>query len=119
MKNKPLLTERSRPLAIPGGRPEFADSQRQRILQLLRLAGTGGVSHSDLIFQHRFTQRGTRIFELERMGYVIRHATKPGQRYVTYYLISEPEHPNPLPTYLKKPLPATPGMLFDLTVDPR
>ena len=87
------------PKTVPRGRPDFADSQRRRILELLRQAGSEGVSRSDLIFKHRFTQCGTRIFELEKMSYKIRHEMKPGQHYVTYFLESEPEQETHLSTY--------------------
>jgi hypothetical protein len=80
------------------GAPAFAASQRDKILELLRQAGPRGISRSDLIFHHRMTQCGTRIFELEQMGYVIRHDSRPGQRYVTYVLVSEPLTPKPIPS---------------------
>jgi hypothetical protein len=72
------------------------------ILALLRQAGTAGVSRSDLIFQHRFAQCGTRIFELEQMGHQIHHELKTGQRYVTYYLESEATKEKSLPTFQPK-----------------
>jgi len=65
------------------GEPAFAASQRDKILKLLRDAGPVGVSREALIFEHRWTQAGTRIFELEQIGYVIRHDSRPGQRFVT------------------------------------
>ena len=70
--------------------PAFASNQRDRILALLREAGPRGVSKEDLIFRHRFTQAAARVFELERMGFVIHHASRPGERLVVFVLVSEP-----------------------------
>lgn len=81
---------------IPSGRPPFATSQREKILGLLRQAGSHGVRREDLIFQHRWTQAGTRIFELEQMGYKIRHESRPGERLIVYVLESEPLELKPL-----------------------
>jgi hypothetical protein len=36
------------------------------------------------------------------MGYAIRHDLEPGARFVTYFLVSEPEEEKPLPTYQPK-----------------
>src|ERR1700722_4235646 len=69
----------------PSGAPDFAHAQRDAILLLLREAKLRGegVDRAYLLFECRFTQCAARIFELERMGYVIRHETRPGQRYIT------------------------------------
>jgi hypothetical protein len=80
----------------PRGQPAFASSQREKTLELLRAAGPRGVSREELIFRYRWTQRGTRIFELERQGYKIRHESQPGQRVVFYVLESEPLELRPL-----------------------
>jgi hypothetical protein len=90
---------------VPRGHPPFADTQRADILRLLREAkGRGdGVRRADLIFQYRYTQCGTRIFELEEQGYEVRHEIEPGQRYVTYFLVSEPEQPKELPRFAPRP----------------
>jgi Helix-turn-helix domain len=77
------------------GRPEFADSQREKILRLLKRAGRSGVRREDLIFHYRWTQAGSRIFELEKMGYKIRHESRPGERLIVYVLASEPLEPKP------------------------
>jgi hypothetical protein len=86
------------------GAPSHAPAQRDNVLQLLReaKARSQGLRRDDAIFQHRITQVGTRVFELEGMGYVIRHEQEPGARFVTYFLESEPEKVKPLPTYLPK-----------------
>lgn len=84
-------------MRTPRGRPAFADDQRSKILDLLRRAGPRGIRRDALIFEHRYTQCGTRIFELEQQGYVIRHESRPGERYVTYVLESEPLELKPLP----------------------
>ena len=81
---------------IPRGRPAFADSQREKILQLLQQAGPAGVPREDLIFKHKYTQAGTRIFELEEIGYVIRHESRPGRRFIVYVLESEPRQLKPV-----------------------
>jgi hypothetical protein len=80
------------------GTPGFAAGQRERILELLRQAGPHGVRREDLIFRHRWTQCGTRIFELEQEGYKIRHEARPGERLVFYVLESEPLQLTPLPS---------------------
>lgn len=82
----------------PRGRPSFADTQRERILALLREAGPRGVSKEELVFKHRWTQAAARIFELEQIGYGIRHDTRPGERFVFYVLESEPLELNSLPS---------------------
>ena len=79
------------------GRPAFADDQRSKMLDLLRVAGPQGVRRNALIFERRYTQFGTQIFELEQQGYVIRHESRSGERYVTYVLESEPLELKPLP----------------------
>jgi hypothetical protein len=90
---------------VPRGRPAFADTQRADILRLLRDAKArgDGVRRADLIFQYRYTQCGTRIFELEQQGYEIRHEMEPGHRYVTYFLVSEPEQPKELARFAPRP----------------
>lgn len=92
--------------------PAFADSQRDEILRLLREAKLRGegVRRSDLIFAYRFTQCGARIHELERMGYRIENRQEQGQRYVTYFLLAEPERLNLLPTYQPKVFRESPYM---------
>lgn len=73
--------------------PNFAAGQISHILQLLREAKARGrgVRKRDLLFEHHYTQASARIHELEAAGYVIRHETEPGERYVTFYLLLEPE----------------------------
>lgn len=103
-------------IKVPRGRPAFADTQRDRILALLRKAGSQGVRREDLLYVHRWSQAGTRIHELERMGYVIEHALEPGQRFVTYRLLSEPIQPKPLTTFDKKPCAGS-GDWFERAAD--
>src|SRR5579859_7542891 len=96
--NQPPNLEKAAPVERIGrGRPTFAASQRDKILALLKQAGSEGVRREDLIFQHRWTQAGTRIFELEQMGYKIRHESRSGERLVVYVLESEPLELRPLP----------------------
>jgi hypothetical protein len=79
------------------GRPAFSDSQRDKILELLRAVGSQGVSREELIFRQRWTQCRTRIFELQTMGYVIRSEDRGG-RYPTWYVLkSEPLELKPIP----------------------
>jgi hypothetical protein len=87
------------------GRPAFSTDQRARILNLLRQAGAKGVRREDLLYVHRWSQAGARIHELERMGYVIEHVLEPGERFVTYRLISEPACEKPLPNFERKQEP--------------
>ena len=91
------MTEHLRP-----GAPGFAGDQRAEILRLLREAGHRGVSKAVLIFDKRYTQAAARVFELERMGYQIRHESRDGERYVTFVLVGEPDEPKPLPTFKPK-----------------
>ena len=86
----------------PRGRPVFADTQREKILELLREAGPQGVRREDLLYVYRWSQAGARIHELERMGYVIEHFLVPGERFVTYRLVSEPATEKPLPNFERK-----------------
>jgi hypothetical protein len=74
------------------------------ILTLLREAKLRGegVDRAHLLSECRYTQCAARIFELEQQGYVIRHETRSGQRYVTYFLVSEPAEEKPLPAYRSK-----------------
>jgi hypothetical protein len=78
--------------------------QRDEILRLLREAKARGqgVNKAVLLFQHRYTQAAARVFELEKQGYVIDHRAIPGERFVTFFLVSEPEREKPLPTYQPK-----------------
>ena len=104
------------------GRPTLAASQRDKILALLKQAGSEGVRREDLIFQYRWTQAGTRIFELEQMGYKIRHESRVGERLVVYVLESEPLKLKPLPEgrdwyeaqFGARPSPKKPGDLGPL-----
>jgi hypothetical protein len=86
------------------GTSAFAGGQRETILRLLREAKLQGegVRKADFVFQYEYTQVAARIFELEAMGYDIDHRSIPGQRLVTYFLLKEPEHIKPLPTYQPK-----------------
>ena len=76
--------------SIQLGRPQWASSEEDWILSLLRDAGERGVSREWLIFTARSTQCGRAIHSLEQRGYVIEHAKFRGQRYVTYILRQEP-----------------------------
>jgi len=113
------------------GRPTFAANQREKILELLRASGPRGVSREELIFRYRWTQCGTRIFELQKMGFVIRSDDRGG-RYPTWYvLLSEPLELKPLveagdwydsqhgprPSHRSTDLPPSSGLpLFDAVV---
>jgi hypothetical protein len=93
---------RQEPSETRAGRPSFADSQEQKILDLLLEAGLRGVSKKFLIFELHFTQASARVHSLERRGYKIRHEMRFGDRYTTFVLESSPERETPLPTYEKK-----------------
>jgi hypothetical protein len=81
-----------------GGRPPFAASQREKILELLRAAGPRGVPRAELIFSHHMTQCATRIFELRKIGFVIRSEDRGGDYPTWYVLESEPLNLQPIPT---------------------
>jgi len=82
---------------ISRGRPEWASSEENWILDLLRNAGERGVSREHLIFTCRSTQCGRAIHSLERCGYVIEHVKLAGEKYVRYVLKSAPLDLKPLP----------------------
>ena len=109
---------------IQRGRPDFAATQPDEILRLLREAGPRGVSKAYLIFEKRFTQCGARVFELQQMGYAIRSEQRDGERFVTYILEGEPLQLKPLPpgadwytrqTGKPRPTEPAPGPLFSQT----
>ena len=84
--------------------PHFPHAKRDTILALLREAKLRGegVDRAHLLFECGYTQCAARIFELEQQGYMMRHETRPGQRYVTYFLVSRPAEEKPLPAYQSK-----------------
>jgi hypothetical protein len=90
--------------AMKRGAPSFSNDQREEVLRLLREAKARGlgVNKAVLLFEYRYTQCATRVFELEQQGYVIEHRSIPGERFVTFFLVSEPEHLKPLPIYQPK-----------------
>jgi len=71
-------------------KPPFANSQEQKILELLREAGPRGVSKKFLVFDLHFTQASSRVHALELRGFKIRHEMRPGDHYVTFVLESSP-----------------------------
>jgi hypothetical protein len=75
---------------ISRGRPAFAETQCGKILRLLREAGADGVSRVELIFERHMTQCGARIFELQKMGYLIRSEDRGGPYPTWYVLESKP-----------------------------
>jgi hypothetical protein len=79
------------------GRPAFAASQRQKILELLRAAGVHGVSRATLIFEHRMTQCGARVDELKHQGHEIVSELRDGEQYVRHVLKTEPLDLRPIP----------------------
>lgn len=103
-QSTPQPTSKAR--IILRGRPAFADCQRAKILQLLRAAGARGVRREELLYVHRWSQAGARIHELERMGYRIQHVLEPGEKFVTYRLMSEPASEKPLPSFERKQEPS-------------
>lgn len=84
--------------------PAHASAQRDYVLRLLREAKVRGrgLRKEEAIFTYRITQVPARVFELESMGYVIRHELEPDERFVTFFLVSEPEQEKPLPAYRPK-----------------
>jgi hypothetical protein len=89
--------------------------QCDHILCLLREARDRGqgVNKAVLLFQYRYTQAAARIFELEKQGCVIEHRSIPGERFVTFFLVSEPAPKPEPPQWKDRPRPT--GLpLFDL-----
>jgi len=70
--------------------PPFAESQRAGILEMLRAAGTAGVSKETLLFEKRWSQAAARVWELEQQGFQIAHLQRDSETYVRYVLESEP-----------------------------
>jgi hypothetical protein len=81
---------RPAPQQIHRGRPAFADTQRQEVLEMLRTAGPEGVSRATFIFEKHITQCGARVDELKRQGHVLESEWREGEIYVRYFLKSEP-----------------------------
>ena len=74
----------------------FGESQRNEILSLLRQAGPAVVPSAFLIFEKHFTQCGTRVFELQKMGYEIHPEDREG-RYPTWYVLASRLARNQIP----------------------
>jgi hypothetical protein len=89
--DEPLERERAAMTPkISRGRPAFAQTQRQEILELLRTAGPVGVSRAEFIFERHITQCGARVDELKREGYQIVSELRDSEKYVRYILLGEP-----------------------------
>lgn len=76
---------------------QLKETQRQKILRLLKEAGQSGVNSHDLTYIHGIKQAPTRVHELEAEGYLITTTPPLENRSVNYILDYEPEH-------LRKPL---------------
>jgi hypothetical protein len=86
-----------------GGPPAHAETQRERVLQILRHAGARGVRRDTFIYEYRVTQPGARVSELQQEGFMISSAkAHPEDEFVTYYLRSEPAVRKYVPRYTKK-----------------
>lgn len=91
MQNKPNSSGSQSKSRVPSrARPPFAASQENKILELLRKAGSRGVSKKSLVFELHFTQASARIHALEQQGHKIRHERRSGDDYVTFVLESSP-----------------------------
>lgn len=68
----------------------FKETQREKVLRLLREAGNSGINSHDLTYIHSIKQAPTRIYELQEEGYLI--STRPlKNRSVIYILEYVPE----------------------------
>lgn len=66
------------------------ETQRQKVLRLLRQAGDFGVSSYDFTYKHAVKQAPTRIHELQKLGHGI-ITKKHDTRSVKYFLIYDAE----------------------------
>jgi hypothetical protein len=77
-----------------------AESQRDFVLKILREAGASGISKLDFLHGsglcrgRLITQISARIAELESGGYRFDHRHVPNSDFVTFALLSEPNHQN-------------------------
>ena len=73
--------------------PQSKSHQRDHILRLLREAKLRGegVRKADLLFGYHYTQCAARIWELEQQGFKIDHRSVPSEKFVVFFLISEPD----------------------------
>jgi hypothetical protein len=84
------------------------------LLDLLRDAGSRGVSVLDLIHKHNILRASGRILELRRAGYVIETRMGPGGTAI-YVLISEPPAAKPSTPSKRSPnLPLFAGVLAEV-----
>jgi hypothetical protein len=88
--------------SVPRGRPKWASSEEERILDLLRKAAAEGVSREYLTFTCQSTQCGRAINSLEKRGCVIEHAKFKSEKFVRYILRSEPLEVKPLPDFPRR-----------------
>lgn len=64
------------------------ETQRQKVLRLLKEAGPLGVSSYEFTYSHAVKQAPARILELKRLGHTI--TDKPSdQRSVRYFLVKD------------------------------
>lgn len=75
-----------------------AESQRDFVLRILREAGPSGISKLDFLHGsglcrgRLITQISARVTELEADGYRFDHRHVPNSDFVTFALVSEPNH---------------------------
>ena len=76
--------------------PARSTDQRDFVIDILRAAGHNGVSKLHFLdgsgpcCGRRVTQIGARVFEAERLGFVIEHRRVESSPFVVFVLISEP-----------------------------
>lgn len=75
----------------------YKETQRQKVLRLLRESGKSGLNSHDLTYIHGIKQAPTRIYELIEKGYKISSSAPHKNRSIDYVLDYEPEE-------LKKPI---------------
>ncbi len=83
-------------------RPPTADTQCRFFLRLLRERGDGGVSSSELLFEHHIMRPGSRAYDLRAMGFCIESRPGPGGTAI-YVLRGEPAELKSLPSYRERP----------------
>ena len=66
-------------------------TQRQKVLELLKSAGTSGINSHDLTYIHGIKQAPTRVSELKLEGYAIETSPQLKNKSVIYKLVFIPE----------------------------
>lgn len=70
------------------------ETQRNKVLRLLRQAGSNGVSSYEFTYTHHIKQAPTRIWELKRLGHIINE--RPADQKSVRYILVKDATPKPV-----------------------